>query len=301
MSILAIDIGGSKLLAGCVDAAGHVHNKVRIPLPTGITQQGLLDVIRQAATELGSIKFTAVGVTIPGLADAKNGIWVHAPFSGIGNFPIADELNKMFGIPVYIENDVNACALAEKHFGICKNIDDYIWVTISNGIGGSIVSNNRLFTGYAGNAGEIGHFNVEETSGNLCGCGNTGCLEVHAGGPAIAKLYTSLSGKAATQSKEVGELARAGDINAIKTFEKVGAYIGRALSYAVNFVNPEAVILGGGVMMDGDLLLPTIEQIFNNSIFAKANKDVKIYKTALGYDAALLGAATLGLLGGTTK
>ena len=97
------------------------------------------------------------------------------------------------------------------------------------------------------------------------------------------------------RSKQVGDLARAGDNHALAAFEKAGYYIGKALSYAVNFVNPEAVVLGGGVMMDGDLLMPSVERNFRRFLFEKANKNVKIVKTALGYDAALLGAATLAL------
>ena len=98
------------------------------------------------------------------------------------------------------------------------------------------------------------------------------------------------------RSKEVGDLARSGDTHAVAAFEKSGYYIGKALSYAVNFVNPEAVILGGGVMMDDELIMPTIKSNFKRFVFEKANKDIKIFRTALGYDAALLGAATLALI-----
>ncbi|MCL2775651.1 MAG: ROK family protein [Oscillospiraceae bacterium] len=296
--VLAADIGGSKLMMGCVDINGKILDKTKINLEGSITRQKLMDAAFECSKQLDLKEVCAVGVNIPGLADVKKGLWVHAPYSGISDFPVADEFSKMFGLPVVIENDVNACALAEKRFGLCKNINDYIWVTISNGIGGSVVLNRQLHSGYAGNAGEIGHFIVEENGGFVCGCGNTGCLEAQAAGPAIAKLYGLYAGKqipSDMRSKQVGDLARAGDSRALAAFEKAGYYIGKALSYAVNFVNPEAVVLGGGVVMDEDLLMPPLERNFRRFLFEKANKDVKIMKTALGYDAALLGAATLAL------
>jgi glucokinase len=298
--VLAVDIGGSKLMMGCVDTAGQVSDSITIPLDGGISQHKVMDSVLQASKQLDLSGVRAVGVNIPGLADVKNGLWVHAPYSGISDFPVANEFAKIFGLPVAIENDVNACALAEKRFGLCKNIDDYIWVTISNGIGGSVVLNGGLYGGSAGNAGEIGHFIVEENENKsfLCGCGNTGCLEAQAAGPGIARLYGLLSGKKIPpdmRSKQVGELCKRGDSYAAAAFEKAGYYIGKALTYAVNFVNPGAVVLGGGVMMDDDLIMPSLELNFRRFLFEKANKDVKIMKTALGYDAALLGAATLAL------
>jgi len=297
--VLAIDIGGSKLMLGCVDNTGRILEKINVPLPGSITQEILINAVKEASEQLDLREAAAVGVNIPGLADAKNGIWVHAPYSGVSDFPVVQEFAKLFGLPVYIENDVNACALAEKLFGLCRNINDYIWITVSNGIGGSVVLNGGLYGGYAGNAGEIGHFIVEEKDGFKCGCGNTGCLEAQAAGPGIAKLYGLFSGKQTApemRSKEVGDLARSGDAHAAAAFEKSGYYIGKALSYAVNFVNPEAVILGGGVMMDDELLMPAIKLNFKRFVFEKANKDIKIVKTGLGYDAALLGAATLALI-----
>ena len=297
--VLAVDIGGSKIMMGCVADDGQVLEKINIALSGGVTQESLISAVSEGAKQLDLREVCAVGVNIPGLADVKNGLWVHAPYSGVSDFPVVHEFNKIFGLPVYIENDVNACAVAEKIFGSCKHINDYLWITVSNGIGGSIIINGELHGGYAGNAGEIGHFIVEEQDGFKCGCGNTGCLEAQAAGPGIARLYGLISGKpvaADMRSKEVGELARAGDDHAVAAFEKSGYYIGKALSYAVNFVNPEAVILGGGVMLDDELIMPAIKSNFSKFVFEKANKDIKIVKTGLGYDAALLGAATLAIV-----
>jgi len=303
--VLAIDIGGSKLMMGCVDTAGEIREKITVALNPPVTAQGLTEMVRAGAGQLNGVKaggLRAASVNIPGLADAENGVWVHAPYSGVGNFAVAAEFSEIFGLPVHIENDVNACALAEKRFGLCEAVEHYIWVTVSNGIGGSLVTDGRLYGGYVGNAGEIGHFIVEEDeeAAFLCGCGSRGCLEAMAAGPGIARLYGRLSGRQISpdmRSKEVGELARAGDADAVAAFEKAGHYIGKALSYAVNFVNPEAVVLGGGVMMDDALLMPPLERAFRRFFFRRANEGVRIVKTALGYDAALLGAAAVALAG----
>ena len=297
--VLAVDIGGSQVTVACVDGAGQVLERSRAALSGGVTQEILIDAVERGAGRLDLRGAEAAGVNIPGLADAKNGIWVHAPYSGVSDFAVAEKLARALGLPVYIENDVNACALAEKRFGLCADIGDYIWVTVSSGIGGSLVLNGGLYGGHAGNAGEIGHFIVEESGGFKCGCGNTGCLEAMAAGPGIARLYGALSGGQVApemRSKEVGELARAGDAHAAAAFAKSGYYIGKALAYAVNFVNPEAVILGGGVMMDEELIMPAVKSNFSRFVFERANSGVRIMRTALGYDAALLGAATLALI-----
>jgi len=296
--VLAVDIGGSKLMLGCVDAAGHVLEKRIVPLEGAVTPRDVTEAAAQGAKELDLSGVCAVGLNVPGLADTEKGLWVHAPFSGISDFPIADVFSALFSLPAAVENDVNACALAEKRFGLCKHIDHFLWITISNGIGGSLFLNGRLYSGSAGNAGEIGHFIVEETNGFPCGCGKRGCLEAQAAGPAIARLYGLLSGKPippGMRSREVGELAAAGDRAALAAFEKAGYYIGKALAYAANFVNPKIVVLGGGVMLNKELLMPSVERHFQAFLFERANKDIKIVQTALGYDAALLGAASVAL------
>lgn len=302
-NILAVDIGGSKLMAGIITRGGEIIRSESMPLPSGADRDYIRGAVTAAVHKVSGgdlIGTDAAGVNIPGLADVKAGIWVHAPFSGISDFPVVSLLEEEFRIPVYIENDVNACAVAEKMFGCCRDTDDYIWVTVSNGIGGALVTDGKLYTGARGNAGEIGHITVEEDGGFLCGCGKHGCLEAMAAGPGIGRLYcmyAALPEDGSIKSKQVGEKLRMGDPAAKCAFDKAGYYIGKALAAAANLMNPEKIVLGGGVMYDYELLRPSLFETFEKMLFKKANPDITIEKTALGYDAALIGAASVAITG----
>lgn len=323
MKVLAIDIGGSKLMTaiGSVEHESmddNVHDSVRFlrrthrNLPSEYNRNTLLSVLYDAVDELGPAEFDRIGITIPGLADPVKGLWVYACFSGIRDFPIVSILAERFGaIPIAIENDVNACALAEKKFGGCRLRNDFLWVTISNGIGGGLILDGQIYQGHFGGAAEIGHFCVADTVGGPpfpCGCGNFGCLEAVAAGPGIAKRYANLLQQTAIQNgqkvdmsccetpytaKEIAELARKGDVLARSVWNTTGELIGTAVSYAVNLMNLEAVIFGGGVCSAFDLFENSLKTAFDLRLFRSANRTVALEKTTLGYDAALIGAVAI--------
>ena len=287
-NILAVDIGGSKLVVGIVDGCGKVLTSEKYELPETYGISHILDTVFAAAEGLRTYAPVAVGVTIPGLADAENGIWEYAPFSGIGNIPIARLLSEGLHLPVYIENDVNACAVGEAMYGCCGDGEDFLWITVSNGIGGALYLNGKLYTGSCGNAGEIGHFKVEEHTDRRCGCGGVGCLEAMASGRAIAKSY----GQGVTAA-EVARLARAGDPAARQAFEKAGFYIGKAIAGSLNLLNLSKVIIGGGVSLSFDLMEAAIREGIARYVFRQGNPNWQLQKTALGYHAALIGAAAV--------
>jgi len=289
--ILGIDIGGSKILFGLIDDNDSLLNSFSIPLKKDINKEEIISIIKENTTKFKDIKLDGVGITIPGLADPINGIWVLSPFNGIDNFHIVDELKEYFNVPIRIENDVNACAIAEKTYGK-TNKNNYIWITISNGIGGAIVINNKLFSGDYGNAGEIGHIIVEEEDGFLCGCGRRGCLEAMASGNGISTIYHRLTGNTLS-AKEIGELAKENNESSIKAFNIAGHYIGKALASTINALNITTIYLGGGVMENFDFLKDAIIESINERVFKKANPKIEIYKTSLGYNAALYGAFSL--------
>jgi glucokinase len=317
MNILALDIGGSKLIAALLfvdDSRFEIYSEAHRALVADCRQEQLLTLIDDAVSELGNITFERVGVTIPGLADPRHGIWIYACFSGIRDFPIAQILSDKYGSkPIAIENDVNACALAEKKFGKCRELNDFLWITVSNGIGGGLILNGEVYSGHFGAAAEIGHFGVVDFMDGCqppiqCGCGHFGCLEAEAAGPGIAKRYAR---RLQEQQKlnpsipvpilppytaqKVAELARSGDTIALSVMETTGTLLGKAASYAVNLLNLEAVILGGGVAQSFDLLLPSLEKSFRSRLFQNANPSVKLEQTGLGYRAGLAGAAALTL------
>ncbi len=235
-----------------------------------------------------------IGVAVPGLADKKNGILVYAPFSGIRNFPIRKILENKLKVPIYIENDANACAIGEMLYGSCQGIDDFIWITVSNGVGGAIVLGKEIYQGWQGAAGEIGHIVVAE-NGYKCGCGNKGCLEVCAAGPAIVRRYMKNSGDKIKKlsAKKIAEFAKKGDGHALYAYRQTGHYLGKAISYAVNLLNPTKIILGGGISMDIGLILPEIKRVVKNMVFRESGKNLVIEKTGLSYEAALIGAAAV--------
>lgn len=300
--VMAVDIGGSKLAVGLVDAQGRVLHSDRFPWRQADERSVVDTVIESCRKVLDGAGWMAaqlggIGVNIPGLADPDKGIWVEACFSGIHDVPLGAILCGEFHIPAHLDNDVNNCALGEKRFGACKECTDFLWVTVSNGCGGALFLNNRLYGGIYNTAGEIGHCCVEETAGHLCGCGNAGCLEAEAAGPGIARRFleaggpASIGGECAT-AERIAALARSGEPIALAVYAKEGYYLGKAISCALNLLTPEKVIIGGGVSGAFDLFYPELMATVDKMTYNKATGHVSIERTALGADAALIGAAS---------
>lgn len=294
-AIYACDIGGSKMLCGIVTDKGEIIDTEKTALPPDITtdkiEELLLGFYNTLKERNPEYDLTRCGMTIPGVADMHSGIWVYACFSGISDYPIAERMGKKLGIPVTIANDVNACAWAEKIFGACADCDNYLWVTVSNGVGGGLVLDGKIYEGAFGGSGEFGHI-VIDPNGLECPCGHIGCMEGMAAGPAISKRYELLCGNKIS-AKEISDLARQGDPLALEVINKTAEYIGRALGKAACLLNLEKYVLGGGVMQSFDLMEQEINRAFRLEAFERPNKNAKIIKTALHYEAGLLGAAAI--------
>ncbi|MBR7149452.1 MAG: ROK family protein, partial [Oscillospiraceae bacterium] len=224
-------------------------------------------------------------------ADPKEGLWVYACFSGISDYPIRRRMEERFGLSVQIENDVNACAWAEKIYGGCRDCDDFLWVTVSNGVGGGLVLNGRIYDGAYGGGGEFGHIIVED-GGRLCPCGHKGCMEAMAAGPGISARYEDLTG-IFLSGGEIATLARGGDPVALRVIRDTGKYIGKGLGKAASLLNLRKYVLGGGVMQSYDLMEEDILSAFRSEAFERPNAKAEICLTSLGYNAALLGAAAI--------
>ncbi len=310
MISLAIDIGGSKCVTGLVTREGRVLSK-RCFRWEYLSGDAVVDTIVRESRMLLAANPDAVpaviGASIPGLADPAEGLWVEASFSGIRNLPIAAILSETFDLPAYIDNDGQACALAETLYGAGRGVADFLYMTISNGIGGAIVSGGRLLTGSGDMAGEFGHCTVVE-NGRPCKCGLRGCLEVHAAGPAIARNYLEYGGLplpdgALTDAAEIAKRAQAGEEAAQAVFRLEGVYLGKVIATACNLLNPEKVILGGGVSQAFSLFESTMLQTVGEHMYQNANRNLQILSTPLGYDGGLLGAAAVGMIraGGERK
>ena len=299
-SVLSIDIGGSKIIAAVIGENGDVRGKVRESLVYPYTGADVLKTVSKLGHEAiwrfgGDV--IRCGAAIPGLADPERGVWLYSSFSGIRDFPIVERLAEEFGMPAFIDNDVKVCAMGEMRFGACRDIKDFLWITVSNGIGGCAVVNGEILKGANNSAGEVGHINVTE-DGFPCACGNKGCTEVYAAGPAILRRYLAYAGQsvndAGLDAASIARMALDGDKNAQSVWDDTGYYLGKAIAAAVNILNPRKVILGGGVSMSMALFYPSLKQTLDRMVFRQANRELTVEKTALGYDAALIGAAALG-------
>lgn len=293
----AVDIGGSKLLCGFVDERGAIIDTEKTPLSPDINAQRLEQEMIKSYAALCDrnphVRPFACGMTIPGVAEPQTGRWVYACFSGIRDYPIAANMREQLKMPVTIENDANANAWGERVFGNCRDCDDFLWVTVSNGIGAGLVLGGRLYRGFAQGAGEFGHLIIER-NGLLCPCGHRGCMEAMAAGPAIAKRYELRTGKSCSAA-EISRLCREGNENAKIILRETAEYIGRGLGKVASLLNLKQYVLGGGVMQSFDLMIKDIERAFREEAFALPNQDASIVKTALGYEAGLLSAAALAV------
>ncbi|MGI6403926.1 MAG: ROK family protein [Oscillospiraceae bacterium] len=298
--VLALDIGGSKLMVGLVTLQGTILCSANHPWER-MPQELLLQVIQEKASQLLAAypryQPSAIGVTIPGLADPKRGLWIEASFSGIRNFAISQKLTQQFGLPAYLDNDAQACALAEKYYGGGKHCHHYLYVTVSNGVGGALFLDGKLYGGDKGHAGEIGHCVVVE-EGRRCNCGSKGCLEMYAAGPGVVKNYRELGGDAQISGQPanaqlIAQLARTGDVIARKTFELEGYYLGKGIAAACNLLNPEKVIVGGGISQAFDLFEQSLKDTLHQSIYQRANQGIVIEPSPLCCHGGLLGAVAL--------
>ncbi|MGI5925132.1 MAG: ROK family protein [Lentisphaeria bacterium] len=291
----AIDGGGTKVMTGVVDENGQVVSRRVEGVPTGdipgyfarcVTM--LRECVAEAGVTLADLR--GVGMSIPGMTDGKD--WVYgSPSAGWGSFSALSLLVPLLGLPkesIRLENDINACALAELRYG--GGGDDFVWLTISTGNGGAVVANGSLVHGKSYCGGELGHIKVEYDSPELCGCGAYGCLEAHASGPAIARMCRQAG--LDVDAAGCAELIRNGNPIAKAIYERAGMYLGRALAQLANILNFEKAYIGGGVSRSLDLLLPSIRETFERDALPEPRKAL-IERTHLGYDASLLGAAAL--------
>jgi len=255
-------------------------------------------------------RLSGIGIGVPGPVDFSQGKLVSPPIMpGWDGFPMIHTLQDCFPTAqVVVDNDVNVMALGEVSQGVGKGINNLIFVKIGTGIGAGIVSNGKIYRGTNGCAGDIGHICVQK-EGPLCPCGNIGCLEAMAAGPAIGQRgsQAALDGKSAVlmkyyqaadgklRAEDVGDAAREGDPAAIEIIRESGQMIGDVLAGLVNFFNPGMIVIGGGVSAIGNLLLSSIRQAVLKRSLPLSTRDLQIVFSAIGPDAGVTGAVILAL------
>jgi glucokinase len=304
MNAVGVDIGGTKIAAGVVSSEGRLLNEVTYP--TADTRERLLSIIAEAIMEVQrGCEVGGVCLAVPGFILAReNKVLSAANLEAIEGIPLKEELGGRTGLPVTVENDANAAAWGEFRFGVGKDIDDLVFVTLGTGVGGGIISHGVLLRGARGMSGELGHITVQP-AGPRCGCGNHGCLEALASGTAIARRARevadqrsdSVLGMLAMEHTPLGEdvldLARKGDEAALEVLQEAGSWLGIGLATFVNIFDPEVIAIGGGLSEAGALMLEPARRELRLRSTSPFRDLVEIRKATLGAKSGMMGAAAL--------
>lgn len=317
---VGVDFGGTKVLAAVVDLdSGKVAGEAKVRTSLFDSGDALMDRIYEVVD--GALKdagkkakdVEGIGVGIAGQVDAQRGLLVGTAnlSRSVVDLPMADLLKKKYGVPASLRNDVQIAAIGEARFGAGKDCDNFICIFVGTGIGGAIVYNGDLIPGFSGNAGEIGHTTVE-AHGRICGCGARGHLEAYASRTAITKVILGELRRgrksvvtdliedldptrehAAIRSGVLKKAIAKKDDVVIETITEAGKYLGLGLASMVNFVNPQRIILGGGVIESVDLLFRQAEYWTRHEALPKAGEEVEIVKSKLGDYSGVVGAAVI--------
>lgn len=305
---IGIDVGGTKTAAARVDVDGTVLARETLPTPAQDMVATLATMVKTARAVL-TPEVGGVGVAAAGMVEAGTGVLRFAPNLAWRDVPLVGHLEAELGLPVVADNDNTAAAWGEHRFGAGRGYHDILLVGVGTGIGGGIVSGGKLFRGAHGFAAEIGHV-VVDPSGPVCGCGNRGCWEQMASGQAVARagrqavrdgVETSLAERSNKDPERVTgpmvtQAAKTGDAVAVSILAEVGRWLGRGIGGLVNILDPEIVILAGGVVEAGDLLLePARAEVREAVEAADRRPEVPVVIAALGSDCGVVGAAALVL------
>jgi glucokinase len=303
---IGVDLGGTKMLVGVLSATEPLWESREAS--TGQSEDELVELLVREVIEAREARpgVTAVGMGIPATIDHDRGIAVSAVNLPLSDLPIRELVEERVGLPVVVDNDANVAAFAEYLYGAAKGMPDIVMLTIGTGIGGGLILNGELYRGSTGAGAELGHV-VIQADGPPCqgNCPNHGCVEALASGTALGR-----EGKAAAESapdsaigkvlaeggtvdgKAVTEAAVAGDETSIAVFELIGSRLGVACSSLANVFQPNAIVVGGGVIAAGDLLLePARREVRERAL--RPNNETPILEATLGNDAGMIGAAAL--------
>lgn len=304
--VFGVDIGGTTVKLGLFDVEGNVLDKWEIPTRTENGGEKILpdiaDSIREKMKQIDKDFVAGVGVGAPGPVDGK-GIVHRAVNLGWGTFSIKDTLEDLLNMPVMAGNDANVAALGEMWMGGGQGYRDLVVVTLGTGVGGGIIIDGKMLTGATGAGGEIGHIHVNDEEEEICGCGNKGCLEQYSSATGITRLANRLLASSDKDSvlrggevsaKTVFDAVKERDPLAVEVAEKFGKYLGDGLASIACVVNPEAIVIGGGVSKAGEILIDFIRPHYEKNVF-HGSRQVKFSLATLGNDAGIYGAAKLVL------
>ena len=310
--IVAGDLGGTNFRTALIDRAGRLHHRSSTQTNA---EKGPDEVIEMMIGQFGAAieragdrRILAVSTTAPGPLDPWRGLVFQPPnLPGWNEVPLRDILEERLGRPAFISNDANAAALAEHRFGAGRGSRHLIYVTVSTGVGGGIITDGRLLLGAHGSSGEIGHI-VVDPAGPRCNCGNRGCVESLASGPAIAGRFvarlkegadTTLGGLPTDDisTTQIVSAAQNGDELAIEVLAEAGRWLGIAVANMLHLFDPEIVVIGGGVSNAGELIFEPMRAEIDRRTMEHFRGNYRVAIAELGDDVCLYGAAAIGFAG----
>ena len=313
--IVGVDLGGTSINVGVVPFDGSSVLAMRSS-PTGaekgpkhvvdriivMIREAMADAVAEANIPDGGI--IGIGLGSPGPLDRASGTVIETPNLGWRNFPLRDLVSNAIGLPAELDNDANAATIGEWWVGAARGCDTVIGVTLGTGIGGGIILDGKIFHGASDAAGEIGHMSIDST-GRKCKCGNYGCLEAYASGPAIAARAVEglMTGEESVLASLVdGDMSRitaetvyegivAGDAYAKEVMRDTAKFLGSGIANLINILNPEIVVISGGVTRAGEQLLEPLRNEVRRRAFRPAFENCRIVTSELGSRAGVIGAA----------
>lgn len=309
---IGIDLGGTNIKAGVVDENGTIIYKDSCPTGAGRPSNDILkdmadlavDTVKKAGLTMDDIQ--SVGVGSPGSVDEENGVLIRAENLNFDHVPICAKISEYTGKKTYLGNDANVAALAE-YYAQGKEMECFIAVTLGTGVGGGIVINGKLYTGFNGAAAEVGHM-VTHAGGHRCNCGRSGCWEAYASVSALIRqtkaslaedstslMYQAVDGDLSkVGGKTAFDAAKQGDAAAQKVVQTYLENVGIGIANLINVFQPDMIVIGGAISKEGDYLLNPVKEFCAKEAFTQSGKVTELKIAGLGNDAGLIGAAFLG-------
>lgn len=307
--LFGIDIGGTAIKCGLFSQDGELLEKTELPTRTENSGEFILDDITAYVSEtlkkreLSKEQVIGIGMGIPGSV-TDNGMVNKCVNLGWGVIDVPKEMSKRISIPARVGNDANMAALGEYWKGNAKGYSSVMMITVGTGVGGGLILNGRPVNGFNGAAAELGHMPLVAEETDKCNCGKTGCLEQAASATGIVRTAkrmleqykddSELRSLSDITAKDVFDLAKKGDILAVRVAEYVSEYLGKGLACAAAVIDPECFLIGGGVSAAGDYFIDLISKYYKKHVF-HPSRDTKIVRAVLGNDAGMYGAAKLFL------
>jgi glucokinase len=297
---IGVDVGGTNIKIGIINPKGGIAARSRIRTievadHKNMLMKAMADAILSLIISCGLKKedMDGIGIGLPGLVNYETGAVISLTnIFGWKNVPIKKMLEADIALPVFADNDVNVIALAEGKYGAAKGYKDFLCITLGTGVGGGIVLDGKLYRGAGFAAGEIGHVPLNE-NGPRCNCGGTACFEVYVGNGPLREKAIKLFKNKNMDLPDVAGLAQKGDRKALAFWEDVGRLVGLGLTGSVNLLNPELIVIGGGISESLPYMKTAIKDTLRQRAMPFSSGMVKIVRAALGDDAGILGGQAL--------